>query len=77
MPSCGCYGHDASAANPNRPCELCGLTHRYAHDDQPPPATMYIRDVDGAIVKHDLMLHLVETGAVGIPVAGCPGCEGS
>lgn len=29
MPACGCYGDDASAANPNRPCESCGLSHAW------------------------------------------------
>ena len=27
MPYCGCYGLDHSEANPNRPCEPCGLIH--------------------------------------------------
>lgn len=27
MPACGCFGTDASAANPARPCEGCGLRH--------------------------------------------------
>lgn len=27
VPRCGCYGSDSSAANPNRPCEPCGLIH--------------------------------------------------
>lgn len=27
MPACGCYGHDTSEKNPNRPCESCGINH--------------------------------------------------
>lgn len=27
MPACGCFGFDSSEANPNRPCEDCGLKH--------------------------------------------------
>jgi hypothetical protein len=27
LPSCGCYGHDISAANPARPCERCSINH--------------------------------------------------
>jgi hypothetical protein len=27
LPACGCYGHDASAANPQRPCLQCGTEH--------------------------------------------------
>lgn len=27
LPRCGCFGFDTSAANPNRPCEPCGLLH--------------------------------------------------
>ncbi len=29
LPFCGCYGDDTSAANPDRPCESCGLAHLY------------------------------------------------
>jgi hypothetical protein len=27
MPACGCFGHDTSAANPQRLCEACGMKH--------------------------------------------------
>lgn len=77
MPACGCFGFDTSASNPSRPCETCGLTHQYAHEGKGPPAKMHIRQVDGVIEKHNLMVHIVETGSLGIPVAGCPGCEGA
>jgi hypothetical protein len=29
VPACGCFGNDASAANPNRPCEPCGIKHAW------------------------------------------------
>lgn len=29
LPACGCYGSDTSEANPNRPCEPCGLRHAW------------------------------------------------
>lgn len=29
LPACGCYGEDTSAANPDRPCEQCGLSHAF------------------------------------------------
>jgi hypothetical protein len=30
LPSCGCYGKDTSASNPNRPCESCGTAHAFS-----------------------------------------------
>ena len=27
LPSCGCFGHDTSERNKNRPCFSCGLKH--------------------------------------------------
>jgi hypothetical protein len=27
LPSCGCFGSDMSANNPNRPCQRCGMEH--------------------------------------------------
>lgn len=35
IPSCGCFGSDASAANPDRPCEPCGLAHALVCDKMP------------------------------------------
>lgn len=29
LPVCGCWGSDTSAANPDRPCETCGIGHWY------------------------------------------------
>ena len=29
MPACGCYGFDATEANPTRPCETCGIRHAW------------------------------------------------
>lgn len=48
MPACGHYGFDASAANPNRPCEPCGIRHAWSCPDlpqqkeqaDPPPSTV-------------------------------------
>lgn len=31
LPSCGCYGQDTSANNPDRLCHSCGLAHALAH----------------------------------------------
>lgn len=27
LPGCGCFGHDVSANNPERPCHDCGWSH--------------------------------------------------
>lgn len=35
LPACGHYGHDTSAANPDRPCESCGLHHAWNCLDMP------------------------------------------
>lgn len=37
MPACGHYGFDTSAANPNRPCEDCGIIHAYTCKGETPP----------------------------------------
>lgn len=36
LPLCGCFGHDASEANPNRPCEACGTAHAVSCHKMPP-----------------------------------------
>jgi len=30
LPACGCFGHDTSELNPNRPCNSCGLNHAFS-----------------------------------------------
>jgi hypothetical protein len=35
LPSCGCYGEDTSADNPNRPCEDCGIRHALKCEKMP------------------------------------------
>jgi hypothetical protein len=35
LPGCYCYGTDTSEANPNRPCEQCGLAHAMVCDRDP------------------------------------------
>lgn len=35
MPACGCFGFDSSEANPNRPCESCGMSHAWKCEKRP------------------------------------------
>lgn len=35
MPACGCYGFDATEANPDRPCERCGIQHAWTCEKRP------------------------------------------
>jgi len=35
LPTCGCYGHDTSAANRQRSCEACGIKHALSCDKMP------------------------------------------